>query len=161
MCFICSCSQLKLSSPLTIGLICLFIYLKILSLQLPRNPYCSNEGTHCGCRLPTVTLQPPWVSFGVWGEVGSLYQSGGTLVKWDKQALPYRLSAGVSCPLTLHWPHVLWLLCPSPMLPVHKLLVTPGTHGPQQFFRASFYSLKTLPHTRANTFCILRSFRAQ
>lgn len=80
----------------------LFIYLKILSLQLPRNPYCSNEGTHCGCRLPTVTLQPPWVRFGVWGEVGSLYQSGGTLVKWDKQALPACVCAGVSCPLTLH-----------------------------------------------------------
>uniref|UniRef100_A0A7N5JZW7 CLLAC-motif containing domain-containing protein n=1 Tax=Ailuropoda melanoleuca TaxID=9646 RepID=A0A7N5JZW7_AILME len=44
----------------------LFIYLKILSLQLPRNPYCSNEGTHCGCRLPTVTLQPPWVTAKPW-----------------------------------------------------------------------------------------------
>nr|XP_045043611.2 dynactin-associated protein [Desmodus rotundus] len=27
---------------------------------LPRNPYCSNEGTHCGCRLPHVTFQPQW-----------------------------------------------------------------------------------------------------
>ncbi|XP_011217303.1 dynactin-associated protein-like isoform X2 [Ailuropoda melanoleuca] len=33
---------------------------------LPRNPYCSNEGTHCGCRLPTVTLQPPWVTAKPW-----------------------------------------------------------------------------------------------
>ncbi|XP_057360175.1 uncharacterized protein LOC118928878 isoform X2 [Manis pentadactyla] len=27
---------------------------------LPRNPYCSNEGTPCGCTLPSVTLQPQW-----------------------------------------------------------------------------------------------------
>ncbi|XP_032326439.1 dynactin-associated protein-like [Camelus ferus] len=32
---------------------------------LPRNPYCSNEGTHCGCRLP-VTLQPQWVTPKPW-----------------------------------------------------------------------------------------------
>ncbi|KAB0390701.1 hypothetical protein E2I00_009183, partial [Balaenoptera physalus] len=25
---------------------------------LPRNPYCSKEGMHCGCRLPIVILQP-------------------------------------------------------------------------------------------------------
>ncbi|XP_059266046.1 dynactin-associated protein-like [Mustela nigripes] len=33
---------------------------------LPRNPYCSNEGTHCGCRLPTGTLQPQWVTAKPW-----------------------------------------------------------------------------------------------
>ncbi|XP_037007829.2 dynactin-associated protein [Artibeus jamaicensis] len=27
---------------------------------LPRNPYCSNEGSHCGCKLPHVTFQPQW-----------------------------------------------------------------------------------------------------
>lgn len=27
---------------------------------LPRNPYCSNERSHCGCRLPHVTFQPQW-----------------------------------------------------------------------------------------------------
>ncbi|XP_036890413.1 dynactin-associated protein [Sturnira hondurensis] len=27
---------------------------------LPRNPYCSNEGPHCGCRSPHVTFQPQW-----------------------------------------------------------------------------------------------------
>nr|XP_019576674.1 PREDICTED: dynactin-associated protein [Rhinolophus sinicus] len=32
---------------------------------LPRNPYCSNEGTHCGCRLP-VTFQPQWVTAKPW-----------------------------------------------------------------------------------------------
>ncbi|XP_039697142.1 dynactin-associated protein-like [Pteropus medius] len=29
---------------------------------LPRNPYCSNEGTHCDCRLPHVTFQPQLVT---------------------------------------------------------------------------------------------------
>ncbi|XP_045706061.1 dynactin-associated protein [Phyllostomus hastatus] len=27
---------------------------------LPRNPYCSNERSHCSCRLPHVTFQPQW-----------------------------------------------------------------------------------------------------
>ncbi|TKC43950.1 hypothetical protein EI555_009030, partial [Monodon monoceros] len=35
---------------------------------LPRNPYCSNKGMHCGCRLPIVTLQPQWVRFGARGD---------------------------------------------------------------------------------------------
>ncbi|XP_034851750.1 dynactin-associated protein-like isoform X1 [Mirounga leonina] len=33
---------------------------------LPRNPYCLNEGTRCCCRLPTVTLQPQWVTAKPW-----------------------------------------------------------------------------------------------
>lgn len=33
---------------------------------LPRNPYCSNEGTHCGCRLPHVTFQPQLVTAKPW-----------------------------------------------------------------------------------------------
>ncbi|XP_040120385.1 dynactin-associated protein [Oryx dammah] len=33
---------------------------------LPRNPYGSNEGTHCGCRLPVVTLQPQWAAARPW-----------------------------------------------------------------------------------------------
>ncbi|KAI5279966.1 Dynactin-Associated Protein [Manis pentadactyla] len=33
---------------------------------LPRNPYCSNEGTPCGCTLPSVTLQPQWVTTKPW-----------------------------------------------------------------------------------------------
>uniref|UniRef100_A0A8I3MNI2 Dynactin associated protein n=2 Tax=Canis lupus familiaris TaxID=9615 RepID=A0A8I3MNI2_CANLF len=52
-------------SFLTISLVFL-IYLKILSLQLPRNPYCLNEGTHCGCRLPGATLHPQWVTTKPW-----------------------------------------------------------------------------------------------
>ncbi|KAG8504478.1 Dynactin-associated protein, partial [Galemys pyrenaicus] len=33
---------------------------------LPRNPYCSNEGAHCSCRLPNVTFQPQWVTPKPW-----------------------------------------------------------------------------------------------
>ncbi|KAJ1068066.1 hypothetical protein K5549_007354 [Capra hircus] len=33
---------------------------------LPRNPYGSNEGTPCGCRLPVVTLQPQWAAARPW-----------------------------------------------------------------------------------------------
>ncbi|XP_016080605.1 PREDICTED: dynactin-associated protein [Miniopterus natalensis] len=33
---------------------------------LPRNPYCSNCGTHCGCRSPHVTFQPQWVAAKPW-----------------------------------------------------------------------------------------------
>uniref|UniRef100_A0A8C5YVA5 CLLAC-motif containing domain-containing protein n=1 Tax=Marmota marmota marmota TaxID=9994 RepID=A0A8C5YVA5_MARMA len=36
--------------------LCLFIS---FSIQLPRNPYCPNEGMHCGCRLHNVPLQTP------------------------------------------------------------------------------------------------------
>ncbi|XP_036085954.1 dynactin-associated protein-like isoform X1 [Rousettus aegyptiacus] len=33
---------------------------------LPRNPYCSNEGTHCGCRLSHVAFQPQLVTAKPW-----------------------------------------------------------------------------------------------
>ncbi|XP_037365604.1 dynactin-associated protein [Talpa occidentalis] len=33
---------------------------------LPRNPYSSNEGAHCVCRLPNVTFQPQWVTPKPW-----------------------------------------------------------------------------------------------
>lgn len=33
---------------------------------LPRNPYCSNEGAHCGCRFPNMTFQPQLVATKPW-----------------------------------------------------------------------------------------------
>ncbi|XP_019650166.1 uncharacterized protein LOC105235550 isoform X1 [Ailuropoda melanoleuca] len=57
---------------------------------LPRNPYCSNEGTHCGCRLPTVTLQPPWVTAKPW----SLWKT-------------FLMESRITSPATLVLPHLL------------------------------------------------------
>ncbi|XP_012786919.2 dynactin-associated protein [Ochotona princeps] len=33
---------------------------------LPRNPYCSNEGTQCGCKWHNVTIQPQLVTTKPW-----------------------------------------------------------------------------------------------
>lgn len=114
---------------------------QILSLQLPRNPYCSNEGTHCDCRLPHVTFQPQLVSFGDCGRWGVF---GNPLEQW-------RNETGGSCstalcralvPLNLSPATHLWLLYISSELPLHNLWAMPRTRSPQLFTSAVSYSFK-------------------
>ena len=101
----------------------------ILSLQLPRNPYGSNEGTPCGCRLPVVTLQPQWVRFGAWGAVGRLHWSFVVMVRRGRQALLGQPSEGFSSPSAPPQLPALRWLCASrePLTPVTPQ--APGNAG--------------------------------
>ncbi|KAM7228931.1 hypothetical protein CapIbe_020219, partial [Capra ibex] len=81
---------------------------------LPRNPYGSNEGTPCGCRLPVVTLQPQW------GAVGRLHWSFVVMVRRGRQALLGQPSEGFSSPSAPPQLPALRWLCASrePLTPV-------------------------------------------